>query len=97
MPIGNNPASDQLNFMAGQVAIQLRNAALAAQNLANYITGLGLDGLATAGFDADDAAAFLAAVGDGGIGQLTGVFFGTATLATPVNFSALLQELAGPA
>lgn len=97
MAIGNNPTSQQLNYQAGQVAAQLRDAALAAQNLANYITGIGEAGLETAGFDSDDAAAFLAAVGDAGLGQLTGVFFGTAALPAAVDFSALLQALAGPA
>ncbi len=96
MAIGNNPTSIQLNFQAGQVAAALRDAALAAQNLANYITGIGAEGLAEAGFNSDDATAFLDAVGDAGLGQLTGIFFGTAALPAPVDFSALLQSLAGP-
>jgi nitroreductase len=95
MPVGNTPNSIQLNTMASAVAVQLRNAALAAQNLANYVNGIGTDGLAAAGFDDADAALFLELVG--GIGVLSGIYFGTADLPADTDFAGLVQQLAGPA
>jgi len=94
MPVGNNPNSVALNNMAGQIAVSLRTAAMSAQNFANYVNGIGLTGLAAAGFDDIDAALFLQLVG--GIEVLTGIYFGTATLETATDFSALVQQLAGP-
>jgi hypothetical protein len=94
MTVGNTPGSTQLNFMAGQIAVQLREAALAAQRLSTYVNGIGVSGLTEAGFSNADASAFLDVVAE--IGILSGIYFGQQAIPTATDFSALVQNLAGP-
>ena len=94
MPIGNVPGAAQLNFQAGAVAVQLREAALAAKRLADYVNLIGAAGLTDAGFDNDDATAFLELISS--IGMLSGIYFGTQVLTSTTDFSAMVQSIAGP-
>jgi hypothetical protein len=77
MSIGNPPTSDSINAEITAVAGQLRDAALAAGQLAQKINKLGTAGLTglSPPFDAADAAAALAFAGQAE--NLYQVFYGT--------------------
>jgi hypothetical protein len=94
--IGIQTNAVQLNGVAGDIALKMRNICQAAMALNEYITTVGgATGLQdpTIGFDSADATAFATAVNY--LATISALYFGTASQPTNFDFDNAVSALYG--
>lgn len=94
MSAGPAYAADQLRLRAAHLAGRRRTLEFDVQEFHDYTARIGTGGLEAAGFDPGDAAEFLRLADIHG--TLPGIYFGTATQASPYDFDDALTALRGP-
>ncbi|SRR5260370_739840 len=99
MAVGNTVSVSGLNAQLGSVAVELRDAAIAAQKLWSYVASLGVDqatqtaALVTLGFLSADAATFWTKANNSfAVSQL---YYGLITQAAAFNYDSALASARG--